>query len=227
MSLTEQLKPLSDFIGPNGQSVLLKSLKKVFNQDDETLLKTLDNLQIKNRALCSWLSIQSQKLNEPGDSVVSFIPSTQHNLQLIKADKNIFTAILGETKIEGKELPFIASQLMLLPEFEESLNKSEVESLPQIQEVVHFLVKEFLFPEKKHQTLNLSKSEGKVRCPDCNELISISSEKTKLCFCYKFIGANSMHIAKSENGLKITFSDKWSKQNILMLAQALKETLKR
>jgi len=229
MSLQDKLKQeqLSDFIGPTGSAVLIKSLKTVFNQDDEGLIKTLEQLQIKNRALCSWISLLSKKLDEPGDAVKVIIPSTKHTLELVKADKHIYTAILGEQQIVGKDLPSIASELMTLPEFEEHLDKSEAKSLPQVQEVIGFLVKEFLFPEKKHNTLNLNKSEGNSKCPDCGEQIRISETGSKLCFCYKFLGNNSLHIAKSENGLKITFSNRWDKQNILMLAQALKNTLKK
>ena len=96
---------LADFIGPNGSAVLIKSLKTVFNQDDESLIKTLEQLQIKNRALCSWISFLSKKLDEPGDSVKATIPSTKQSLELVKADKNIYTAILGEQQIVGKDLP--------------------------------------------------------------------------------------------------------------------------
>lgn len=227
--LLENLKQeqLADFIGPNGSAVLIKSLRKVFNQDDDGLVKTLVQLQVKNRALCSWIDLLSKKTIEPGDSIKAYIPTTQKILELVKADKDIYTAILGETQIVGKDLPTIASELMLLPEFEESLDKSEVQPLPQVQEVISFLVKEFLFPDKKHNTLNLNKSEQSACCPDCNELIKISPENTKLCFCYKFLGNNSLHIAKSDKGLKITFSNKWEKQNILMLAQALKTALQK
>lgn len=238
VSIADNLKnsKLQDFVGPDGIRILSKAVRKVFAESDADTSIIFDHLQLKSRAMFTWL--QKMAPTEIAESKYFKIPSTDYTLELIKADNDAFSGYIRKKEIAtdvplyaltGVSLPEVAGKILLLPEFESELNKSDnYKELGDLQNVVDFLVGNFLFGEQKKQILVLEKGESQSACPDCGGKIKVSEDGSRLCICYRIFGNSSLHVAKSEDGkMKITFGSQWDKKNVFLLAKALKNSLKR
>lgn len=236
MSISDRLKDskLQEFIGPDGIRILSSAVHKVFAKTDADAV--FDTLQLKSRAMFTWLQKSAPK--DIAELKDLSIPSTNYYLHLIKAGNDIYTGSITQkgnvkdveiTQFVGVALPEIASHVLVLPDFENELNKSDdYRDIKDLQNVVEFLVGNFLFGEQKKNSIILEKGESQSACPDCGEKIKISLDGSKLCVCYRIFGNSSLHVAKSEDGkLKVTFGSKWDKQNIYLFAKALKNSLKK
>ncbi len=107
------------------------------------------------------------------------------------------------------------------------MNENEFFNSTELNKTIQVLVDSHMEFLKKSVKLNLDKSEATSVCPDCHQGISLSTNASKLCICYKWIGNNSIHIEKNDkNGLTLHFGKKWDKDNISLFSRALKNKLK-
>lgn len=83
-------------------------------------------------------------------------------------------------------------------------------------------LKEFLDKKaKKTHDVKIEKSET-VNCPDCGNKIFDNSGFSG-CVCFGLDMNRKIHIKKSEEGVKLSFSNAWDHENIEMLLEVLKE----
>lgn len=75
--------------------------------------------------------------------------------------------------------------------------------------------------KKAGYSISLEKSES-VICPDCGNKIFDQSGFSG-CVCFGEDMQSKIHIKKSEDGLKISFSKNWDPENIEMLLEVLRE----
>ena len=71
---------------------------------------------------------------------------------------------------------------------------------------------------KKEHFVDMTKGESK-ECPDCGHTI-FNDSGFSACICYGAVG--KVYLKKSENGIKISFSKSWDKENIEMLLEVLR-----
>ncbi len=71
---------------------------------------------------------------------------------------------------------------------------------------------------KKEHFVQMQKSE-EVSCPDCSQTI-FNDSGFSACICYGNVG--KVYLKKSEDGVKLSFSKSWDKDNIEMLLEVLR-----
>lgn len=71
---------------------------------------------------------------------------------------------------------------------------------------------------KKEHFIDMLKGESK-ECPDCGHTI-FNDSGFSACICYGNVG--KVYLKKSEDGIKISFSKSWDKENIEMLLETLR-----
>jgi hypothetical protein len=110
------------------------------------------------------------------------------------------------------------------------LDKSEqkdVESTLMKSEKKPLKLKEFLNKKEKKKTsspfyeIKIEKNEN-VTCPDCGKKIFGDSGFSG-CICFGPDRNKKIHIRKNEDGVALSFSKTWDKENIEMLLEVLRE----
>lgn len=111
------------------------------------------------------------------------------------------------------------------------LNKKEEDTLIQVPEKMEkkpLKLKEFLEKKKEKKAssnpsyeIKIEKNEN-VTCPDCGKKIFDESGFSG-CVCFGPDRNKKIHIRKHEEGVALSFSKTWDKENIEMLLEVLRE----
>lgn len=229
------------FVGKDGVGILIKALEKVFAESHYNASDLVKSLHLKTRCLMSWLENVTKNdtsfVQIPLTQVITdtmfkdFTLSFVENKAIIR--KREFsryglekTTEIVET-IENPTLPEIASRLMNLEQYQQELNESEFFNSSELNKTIQILVDKHMDFMRKSVKLKLDKSEADTVCEDCRQNISLGTNSSRLCICYKFMGNNSIHIEKNDKGgLTLHFGKKWDQENIALFTKALKNKLK-
>lgn len=229
------------FIGKDGVNVLSKALEKVFAESHYNASDLSKSLHLKTRCLMAWLENIS-KNNVPfaqipltkvitdtqfKDYVLSFVEDKAIIRKRENSRVGFGNNITVIETIEKPSLPAIASHLMNLEQYQDELDSSEFINSTELNKTIQILVDKHMDFLRKSVKLNLNKSETDATCEDCGQPISLGTNNSKLCICYKFMGNNSIHVEKNDKGgLTLYFGKKWDNENIALFSRALKNKLK-
>ncbi len=229
------------FIGKDGVSILTKALTKVFAETHYNASDLVKSLHLKSRCLMAWLeNISKNNTSSSQIPLTQIITDTHFKDFLISFKENQATIYKRENSrfgygnkvdpievIENPTLPVIASYLMNLEQYQDELDGTEFVNSPELNKTIQVLVDKHMDFLRKSVKLNLNKSETETVCEDCHQSINLSTNSSKLCICYKFMGNNSVHVEKNDKGgLTLHFSKKWDSENIALFTKALKNKLK-
>jgi len=133
--------------------------------------------------------------------------------QMLLESSNNFEKPDNEEKQEKKE------------EEEEKKEEKKQEKEPAMGKkplkLKQFLEKKAAKKSNPFYEIKIEKNES-VTCPDCGNKIFDESGFSG-CICFGADRNKKIHIRKSENGVKLSFSRQWDPENIEMLLEVLKE----
>ena len=214
-------KNIQEYLGPQGVAVLKKALKQS-DTDSDNWSEMVDSMQIMPRSVIAWAHNLVKNLTDSKEKFAG-IPGTEYVISITKKDNKFDYQIVKKTETviqeSSVELPGVVMSLLKVTDSMNNIEKA-VDS-EELQKAINFLVEKFHFTKDKI-SVTISKSESSATCPDCNQKIQLSTDKNKLCICFK-IFKNHLHVNKSEDGrLKVNFDGKWDRKNIFLLVSALK-----
>lgn len=229
------------FIGKDGVNILSKALEKVFAESHYNASDLSKSLHLKTRCLMAWLeNITKNNISFSQIPLTQIITDTKFKDYIISFVDN--EAIIRKREhsrfgfekslevvetIENWSLPVIASYLMNLEQYQDELDSSEFINSVELNKTIQFLVDKHMDFIRKSVKINLDKSESNTVCEDCGQPINLSTNSSRLCICYRFLGGNSVHVEKNDKGgLTLHFSKKWDSENIALFSRALKNKLK-
>jgi hypothetical protein len=105
-------------------------------------------------------------------------------------------------------------------EKEEKEKELKMEKKPS--KLKQFLERKAAKKSKPSYEIRIEKSES-VICPDCGNKIFDEKSGFSGCVCFGPDRNKKIHIKKSENGIKLSFSKQWDPENIEMLLEVLRE----
>ncbi len=230
------------FVGKDGVGILSKALERVFAESHYNASDLIKSLHLKTRCLMAWLeniSKNNVSLSQiPLTNIITETHFKDHVLSFIVNNKAVIhkrevsrfqmgNNIESVIEMDNPSLPEIASHLMNLEQYQDELDNSDFFNSSDLNKTIQILVDKHMDFMRKSVKLKLDKSEAQTICEDCGQNIALSTNSSKLCICYKFMGNNSIHIEKNDKGgLTLHFGKKWDQENIALFTRALKSKLK-
>jgi hypothetical protein len=105
---------------------------------------------------------------------------------------------------------------------EEAKKEKELKMEKKLSKLKQFLERKAAKKSKPSYEIRIEKSES-VICPDCGNKIFDEKSGFSGCVCFGPDRNKKIHIKKSENGIKLSFSKQWDPENIEMLLEVLRE----
>ena len=132
----------------------------------------------------------------------------------------ILKKISQKNAIEQLFFSQLNSPLLPAPQVVESSKASE--DLNKREPVKTSKLKEFLDKKKAKKTKDyqIKMFKAEATCPYCNKEL-FNSTGFSGCICLGEDAENTVNIAKTEKGIKLSFHSSWDKENVLMVLQAL------
>lgn len=222
---------IQELIGSKGFIVLRKAIAGIPNLDIAKTDEYLQDMQIVSRGLCHWFQKSLTNIEKNTNSFCEFkIPTTEFSILVKKNINNEFSGNFlskNNDKIEfiNASLPHVIALFLTISDNFDVEKEEKQDLFKSLQNLINYFVDQNLFNVKNIE-IQLNKNENSAICPDCKESIKLDEQNKKLCFCYKFLGKNSLHIYRdAQDNLKVSFDSKWEKENIALLAKVLKKRI--
>jgi mRNA-degrading endonuclease HigB of HigAB toxin-antitoxin module len=177
----------------------------------------------------------TEKLEDKKDHA----PDMMHQVQRMIDDRLALHDLIGKV-VEKKIAERDAIQQLILAKLSEEVKKEKYTAPEDVKNLVErkaelksenkklkkkLALNEFLENRKQklhknEHVLHLSKDEN-VSCPDCGQSI-FKNEAYSGCVCLGSDMSSTVHITKSEGGVKMRFGKDWDPENIEMLLEVLR-----